>query len=44
MSRRVLSSTLTRRPIAQSNPASPAGAAYAALADEVLAAAERSSA
>ncbi|WP_448627725.1 ParA family protein [Geodermatophilus sp. URMC 64] len=41
MSRRVVTSTLAKRPITLSSPASPAGSAYAALADEVLAAAER---
>jgi chromosome partitioning protein len=41
MSRRVVSSTLARRPIVLSTPRSPAASAYVALADEVLVAAER---
>jgi chromosome partitioning protein len=41
MSRRVVTSTLAKRPIVQSTPACPAASAYGALADEVLAAAER---
>lgn len=41
MSRRVVTSTLAKRPIVLSTPASPAASAYRALADEVLAAAER---
>ena len=41
LSRRVVSSTLTKRPIVLSAPASPPASAYVALADEVLTAAER---
>ena len=41
MSRRVVTSTLAKRPIVLSHPASPAASAYVELADEVLAAAER---
>src|SRR4051794_10984224 len=44
LSRRVVTSTLAKRPIVLSTPASPAATAYVALADEVLAAAERVSA
>ena len=40
-SRRVPSSTLAKRPVVLSNPASPVADAYLALADEVLAAAEK---
>jgi chromosome partitioning protein len=41
MSRRVPTSTLTKRPVLLSSPTSPVASAYLALADEVLAAAER---
>ena len=41
LSRRVPTSTLTKRPVVLSSPTSPVAAAYLALADEVLAAAER---
>jgi len=44
LSRRVVTSTLAKRPIVLSTPASPAATAYVALADEVLTAAERVSA
>jgi chromosome partitioning protein len=41
LSRRVPTSTLTKRPVVLSSPTSPVAAAYLALADEVLDAAER---
>jgi chromosome partitioning protein len=41
MSRRVPTSTLAKRPVLLSSPTSPVATAYLALADEVLAAAER---
>jgi chromosome partitioning protein len=41
MSRRVPTSTLTKRPVLLSCPTSPVASAYLTLADEVLAAAER---
>src|SRR3954467_15009794 len=41
MSRRVVTSTLAKRPIVLSYPTSPAASAYVELADEVLATAER---
>jgi chromosome partitioning protein len=44
LSRRVPSSTLAKCPVVLSHPTSPAAAAYTALADEVLTAAERVSA
>jgi len=44
LSRRVPTSTLVKRPVVLSHPTSPVGAAFVALADEVLAAAERVSA
>jgi chromosome partitioning protein len=40
LSRRVPTSTLAKRPVVSSHPASPVAVAYQALADEVLAAAE----
>jgi chromosome partitioning protein len=40
-SRRVPTSALAKRPVVLSHPTSPTGSAYLALADEVLAAAER---
>ncbi len=40
-SRRVPTSTLAKRPVVLSHPTSPVASAYLALADEVLAAAER---
>jgi chromosome partitioning protein len=44
LSRRVPTSTLAKRPVVLTHPTSPVAAAYQALADEVLAAAERVSA
>ncbi|MFP5372177.1 MAG: ParA family protein [Actinomycetes bacterium] len=41
LSRRVPTSTLVKRPVLLSSPTTPVAAAYLALADEVLAAAER---
>ncbi len=41
LSRRVPTSTLSKRPVVLSSPTSPVAAAYGTLADEVLAAAER---
>ena len=41
LSRRVPTSTLSKRPVVLSHPTSPVSSAYLALADEVLAAAER---
>jgi chromosome partitioning protein len=41
MSRRVPTSTLAKQPVVLSAPTSPVATAYLALADEVLAAAER---
>jgi chromosome partitioning protein len=41
LSRRVPTSTLSKRPVLLSHPTSPVSSAYLALADEVLAAAER---
>ena len=41
LSRRVPTSTLAKRPVVLSHPTSPVASAYLALADEVLAAAER---